>query len=144
MTEAVKRMYESIRSCEYRKRRVNNENYDLTEIYEKYPLDYESYMLCDMLSKEEPNILEDDIFGFNRFNINTPYYFKGEKKVVCSTGNIIPNYKRVIESGFEAILSDIEEYEKINTKGNSGLFYEAMKRNIAAVLEISERYRKHA
>ncbi len=144
MTDAVQRMYELIRSCEYRKRRVNNEIYDLTEIYEKYPLEYESYMLSDMLSKEEPNILEDDIFGFNRYNINTPYYFKGDKKIVCSTGNIIPNYKRVIESGFEAILSDIEEHEKINTKGNSKLFYAAMKRNIAAVLEISERYRKHA
>lgn len=144
MTEKVKAMYDLIRSCEYRKRRVDNGEYDLTNIYNEHPLDYESYMLCDMLSREEPNILDGDIFGFNRHNVNTPYYFKNDRKVLAGDGNITPNYKRVIECGFDSILADIEKYEKINTSGNSKLFYQAMRRNINAVLEISERYRKHA
>ncbi len=144
MTQNVKRMYDYIRSAEHRKRRVDNGDYDLTVTYLAHPLDYESYMLCDMLSREEPNVFEGDIFGFNRHNINTPYFFKDGKKVLSSTGNITPNYKRVIERGFDAMISDIEKYEKVNTSGNSKLFYAAMKRNIAAVLDVCERYRKHA
>ena len=144
MTEKVKAMYDLIRSCEYRKRRVDNGEYDLTSVYNEHPLDFESYMLCDMLNREVPNILEGDIFGFNRYNVNTPYYYKNGKKVPAGIGNITPNYKRVIDSGFDAILADVEKYEKINVSGNSPLFYSSLRRNIGAVLDISERYRKYA
>ena len=85
MTEKVKAMYDLIRSCEYRKRRVDNGEYDLTNMYNEHPLDYESYMLCYMLSREEPNILDGDIFGFNRHNVNTPYYFKMTERCLQET-----------------------------------------------------------
>ena len=33
MTEKVRAMYDLVRSCEYRKERINNDGYDLSEAY---------------------------------------------------------------------------------------------------------------
>ena len=143
MTENVKKMLELVRSKEYRKNRINNEGYDLTEVYENNPRIYEALMLEDMARRETPYILEGDIFGFNRRNKYCPHYYKDGTLMLCAWGNVTPNYRRVIESGFDSILEDIAAYERSADEGQR-LFYEYMRRDIAVVTDICERYRKHA
>ncbi|MBQ8551460.1 MAG: pyruvate formate-lyase [Clostridia bacterium] len=142
MTEAVKKALAELRTGEYKKERINNETYDMTEKFVDTPNELRSIAaLEDMLAHETPNILKNDIFGFNRRNINTPYYCNSAgRKIRGGGGNLTPNYIHTIESGFEGILKEIAE------NPNSGdsqkvVFYNAMKRFIAAVLEISEQYR---
>lgn len=143
MTENVKKMLELVRSKKYRSERINNEGYDMTEVYEKNPRTYETIMFEDMVSRETPYILEGDIFGFNRRNVYCPHYYRDGNLILCGAGNVTPNYRRVIESGFDSILEDISRYE--NGAGErKKLFYECMRRDIAAVTDICERYRKHA
>jgi formate C-acetyltransferase len=144
MTEKVKRMYDIVRLCEYRKERINNENYDLTDAYMSDPVNSPSIFLEDMLNRETPYILDGDIFGFNRRNVYCPYYVKDGKRKKIIFGNITPNYARIIERGFEGVLDDIEKYEKINLDDASQKFYSAMRRNVAAVLDICRRYEECA
>lgn len=143
MTEKVKKMHELVRSKEYRRNRINNEGYDLTSVYKNNPRTYETVMFEDMASRETPYILDGDIFGFNRRNVHCPHYYRDGKRIDCASGNITPNYRRIIESGFDSILKDISSYEK-NADERQRLFYECIRRDISVVTDICERYRKYA
>ena len=77
MTDNVKKALSALRSCEYRKQRINNKDFDMTEVMDSIsPRMLHTVMLEKMLAVEDPYILdESDIFGFNRRNIYTPYYY---------------------------------------------------------------------
>lgn len=139
MTEKVEAMLNYVRSQKYRVERIANENYDMTWAREKHPLLYRTIMLEDFLGRETPYLLPGDIFGFNRRNIYCPHYYRDGKKCFGNEGNITPDYRGVMEKGFERILEEIDHYESINT--DRATFYKAMRRDVAAVLDICERYR---
>lgn len=145
MTENVKKSLLVLRSAEYKKRRVQNGDYNLTEWLDDAPQSqYKVMMLEHMLECETPFILEGDIFGFNRRNVETPYYLTPDgRKISGSGGNLTPNYIRTIESGFDGINERIDRLAKENGE-ESADFYATMKRYIAAVLDMSERYRNAA
>ncbi len=141
MTEHVKQMLDHLKAREYRKDRFNNEGYDLTEQVKGVPeMLKQTVMLEDMLSIEQPVIFDGDIFGFNRHNIYCPKYTNERGFVVTSlTGNVTPNYARAFERGLDEMLEDVKAREKDAT-GEKALFYEAMRRDLVAILEISDRY----
>ena len=143
MTEKVKALLDTLRAKEYRKNRVELD-IDLTDEIEKSidPQLLDTEILERMLEGETPNFVEGDIFGFNRRQNAVPYYYdyRGRKKT-GGPGNITPNYARIISVGYDKVLADIEKYEKINTSEENKVFYEAIKRSMAASLKIAEDYR---
>ena len=142
MTDKVKRMYELVRSDEYKKERIRNEGYDMTQVFLDSSELYEMRSFLDMIERETPFLLDGDIYGFNRRNVYCPHYFENGKKRGDGIGNITPNYARVIDGGFDEVLCDIEKYEKINTDEKSVMFYGVLKQMIAAVLDICDRYKR--
>ena len=129
MTEQVKQFLSVLRSGEYKKRRVQNEDYDLTEVVAHLPRPLVNTVLVeDMLKRETPNLLEGDPFGFNRSLEFCPIYYNEKGKRVRGTGgNLTPNYSRVIDRGFEEVLAELDRYAADyadDEKKQS--FYEAM------------------
>ena len=146
MTERVQKFLDLLLSKEYRKNRINNEGFDVTDKVnaEAYSM-RDTIVLEEMLKAETPVFLEDDIFGFNRSLVYLPCYTDKDGKIITSgPGNNTPNYARIIGQGFDATLEEIAKYEKINTEGCSPLFYEAMRRSVLASIDIAERYRETA
>lgn len=146
MTDKVRALLEALRAKEYRKNRVHLD-VDLTEeigkSFSNQLLD--TVILETTLMGEEPVFIEGDIFGFNRKQDAVPYYYddRGKKKT-AGPGNITPNYARIMSTGYDKVLEDIEKYEKINTSPENAVFYEAMKRSIKASLKIADDYREAA
>ncbi len=145
MTDQVKKSLAALRAQEYKKRRIEIEDYDMTEqVRELHPHMRRPAMLRDILGRENPFFLEGDIFGFNRTIKKIPFYYeKNGRKRQNSTGNITPNYGRVIQSGFDAVLTFMDErQEKLDEE--RAVFYNAMREYIAAVYDLCDRYRAAA
>ena len=141
MTQNVKNMLELIRSGEYKKHRVNNENYDLTKEMKGVSSKMaHAVLLEDMLKSETPYFLEGDIFGFNRRKTNCPVYLRPNGTYFTNgSGNITPNYRRIIQKGFDKVLEELDVYIE-SSDGEKSQFYWAIKRQVTAVLSISDRY----
>ncbi|MBQ9783564.1 MAG: pyruvate formate-lyase, partial [Clostridia bacterium] len=147
MTEQVKQFLNVLRSQEYKKNRIQNDGYDLTELVKKTPTELVNIVLDeDMLRRETPVILEGDIFGFNRSQVHCPHYYNEKGKRVKGTGgNLTPNYIRVIGVGFGSVLDDMKHHDsQWGDNGQRQIFYDAMRREIKAILDLSERYRAAA
>ncbi len=146
MTENVKNFLDLLLSKEYRKTRIDNKEFDVTDKVnaEEYSM-RDTIVLEEMLKAETPVFFEGDILGFNRSLTYLPYYVRPSgRKVRSGPGNNTPNYARIIGQGLDATLDEIAKYEKINTEGYSPLFYQAMRRSVIASLEIADRYREAA
>lgn len=142
MTEKVDSYLRFLRKKEYRKNRINTD-IDITEKAKSSVKGMrDTIVLETMLDGEEPIIFDGDIFGFNRYQKDLPYYYDTDgKKISNGPGNITPNYARVITGGFDSVLAEIGSFKKQNTDKESAIFYEAMERSIAASLKIADRYR---
>ena len=97
--------------------------------------------LLDTLNKREYRALRDGInftlfenddFGFNR---RSPERIKG------SQGNMTPNYKRVISSGFDTIIKEINASAKLHSEPNKKDYAQKMLSGIDKCLEIADIYR---
>ncbi len=139
MTQRVERMLALLRSGEYKEQRYDNTPTDVSDVVAKEaPELAETVVLEAMLSAEQPFFIEGDIFGFNRYNKKLPV----GSGLDVAYGNITPNYARVIKKGFDGVLEEIASCEAKNP--DKALFYEAMRRDIAAVTDICARYREAA
>ncbi len=143
MTDKVKKMLDLLRSGEYKKHRIDNEGYDLTDkIFGVDEMLIPSILLEDMLEREEPIIFEGDIFGFNRRNVCCPSYTNSRGNLIrhC-TGNLTPNYAAVMDRGLDDMLREIRERAaRTESESDKRLFYEAMERDILSILNICDRY----
>ena len=74
MTERVQSFLNVLLSKEYRKNRIDNKDFDVTEKInaEEYSM-RDTIVLEEMLKAETPVFLENDILGFNRSLVNLPY-----------------------------------------------------------------------
>lgn len=145
MTEKVKLALRVLREQAYKSKRITIENYDLTEQVIGLPHRMRRpAMLTDMLSRETPNFLEGDIYGFNRTVKNIPFYTDKRGKLIrASKGNYTINYDRLISGGFDAALAFMDERsEKLDE--DRLVFYAAMREYIAAVYDLCDRYRTAA
>ncbi|MBR2354048.1 MAG: pyruvate formate-lyase [Clostridia bacterium] len=143
MTEAVKRSLGVLKKGEYKTRRIDN-TFDMGEELREIPMGlWNSVMLERMLERETPYLLEGDRFGFNRTLKDLPscvIEWKGEvKRRKIFGGNFTPNYKRVMETGFDGILTQIcNNATDADEKGKE--FYEAMERSVLAMQSMADRY----
>ena len=144
MNERVRKMYELVLRREYRKERIDNVDYDLTQLYLADPAEYGAAALEDMLGRETPFLLEGDVFGFNRRNVYCPHFYLDGKKVTMGNGNVAPNYSEVIRLGFGGALKRVEICERENACEECAPFYRSMKRYILAVADICRRYESYA
>ncbi len=142
MTERVQRFLDLLRKKEYRKDRTVNDIDVTEEVNGSHEGLRDTIVLERMLEGETPVILEGDIFGFNRKQSKLPYYYNANGRLVDSgPGNVTPNYARVISTGYDKLLADIEKYKKINKDSDSAIFYEALERSVKVSLDSAEKYR---
>lgn len=147
MTEHVTQYLEFFRQRAYRQNRYAEDDLNINDEVMREPWEMrDTIVLEQMLAHSEPLLYPGDFFGFNQFRVYPPYFFNshGKKIVHSGVGNITPNYRRVIEQGFDALLADIQAYEAKETDPQKQLFYAAMRRSVCAVLAISDRYRAFA
>ena len=137
MTERVRRMLSLLKSGEYKKMRNYNEAVCIDEKIDDFAF-AESIQLCESLAAEQPFFLDGDIFGFNRYNAKPA----SVSRLSVAYGNVTPNYARIINRGFDDVLGEIEQLSRKNPQ--SSKLYEAIRMDIAAVLDISDRYREAA
>lgn len=104
----------------------------------------DAYMLNFMLEKEEPLLIEDDIFGFNRTVKHVPFAeYDGKWLRSGGTGNVTVNYARVLESGMDDICRRIKE--KMTDCDESKLpFYKSALSCVESALAFADRYREYA
>lgn len=148
MTDKVRRALAVLREGEYKKNRIDNGVFDVTDRVNAHGTEYRLFhMLSAMLEQEQPYMLGEDIFGFNRRLKNTPTYIDPctGKRTRNGKGNLTPNYARIISHGFDAVLKEIEAREaSLAIKDRRNAFFGTMKQYIALVYDIAERNRKEA
>lgn len=149
MTTSVKQFLETLQKGTYRAARIDNSDYDLTELTLGIPVGLQNtVMLEDMLRRETPYFPSGDRFGFNRTLMHLPCILttaNGKQKKRCTFGgNLTPNYRRIIESGLDDVLSQIEHLSEQSSTQKQRVFYEAMRRSVRAVCDLCDRYRDAA
>ena len=145
MTEIVRKHYEFLKSKEYRKVR-RDLDMNVGSVVEGMNL-YESdaYMLAFMLEKEEPHLIENDFFGFNRTVKKTPFAEVDGKRIRSGgTGNITPNYARVLSTGMDAACARIKEKMTDCQDERKLLFYKTALSCLESSLNFADRYREYA
>ncbi len=132
MTENVKKLYDLLKSKEYRKWRKEQENPDLS----CYDFPTMTERIVETIDKEEPVIFDGDNFGFNRCS---------NIRFSAGVGNLTPNYSRVISGGFDAMLDQIKEnLKKLNLSRKQMDFGTGAINQIEAILRLCDRYRDAA
>lgn len=148
MTGQVKKMLHTMKTRDYRSKRVNHV-WDLPGFQKLNEYDQSTEMLCSMLKKQEPLIFDGDIFGFNRYLVNRP----GEEcrshtiidgvKFYERYSNIAPAYNLLIDRGLNAVLSELHQKQNTAT-GEKLLFCNAAIAQLNAIEELCARYREYA
>ena len=144
MTDNVKQALAALCSAEYKKQRIDNGEFDMTEVLAGVPKRLRRLpMLEAMLKAETPYLWEGDLFGFHRRNQKTPSYVDANgKRIRSNGGNITPNYARVIGMGFDAVIDTVDaKIAKFSDDEDRVEFLETMKKYVAAVYDICDRYR---
>ena len=144
MTKAVQKMLSILRSQEYKSARRNG--FDISELVkDKSRYEREAVWFTETLKAEEPYILENDIFGFNRTVKDRPHFKlpDGTESWAWVEGNITPNYYFAIKNGFSAIFNKISSAK--NSLDNEKQDYlSLLENNLKATLELCERYKQKA
>lgn len=147
MTNRVQTMLAFYRTRNYRKNR-NQEIWDLaTDIRDVDDFALSTIYMKESLGKEKPVLFEDDIFGFNRHMKNRPGVAKGPSVLVQGRmyheriSNVVPEYHRLISSGFDAILEQIDAAAE---KAEDTRIYQNASAQLLAILELCDRYRDAA
>lgn len=147
MTHRAQKMLDFYKTREYRNRR-NMESWDLcTNIEEVDEFEFSTVYMKECLAKEQPVLFEDDIFGFNRHMRNRPGIAKGPAVIVQGRtfneriSNIVPEYHRLINLGFDAVIAQIDT--AMETAKDTRMYSNA-KAQLWAIIELCERYRDAA
>ncbi len=97
MTERIKKLFDRLNEKEYRKQRrhfpysTDHFCYEASEVMRVFE---------DLVTADTPYAFEGDNFGFNRMT-DTP--------MPCGSGNLTPNYKRVMTDGFDEAIRQIKD-----------------------------------
>ncbi|MDF2540771.1 MAG: pflD [Herbinix sp.] len=144
MTEHIKNLLEQLQSRSYRLKRIEKEM-DVTEkVLGKSAMLRDAVLLETMLDNETPVFIDGDSIGFYRSVSNFSYFMEDNKRQCpYPPGNITPNYQKVMEKGFDTLLSEIEElHAQCNMQQKE--FYEALLITMKAALRLADRYTEEA
>jgi len=148
MTEQVNKLLQLICSKEYRKQRVSY-FWDLPGFNEVDEFRQSTWMMEQMLAKQQPLIFDGDIFGFNRYLINRPgvecvsHTVIDGKKFYERYSNITPGYDRLISRGIDAVLLEIEQ-KLPHAEGDGLRFLQEAKQQLLLVIQLADSYRTAA
>ena len=144
MTERVKKHYELLKNKSYKKIRREIDLNVGRAVEGMNLFESDAYFLNFMLEKEEPHLIEDDIFGFNRTVIGYPYAcYDGKKLRSGGTGNVTINYAKVLESGMDDICRRIKE-KMADCDESKLIFYKNALVCVESALAFADRYREYA
>lgn len=132
MTERVKKLYDLLKSKEYRNFRQERENPDLSS----FDFTTATENVVKTIDEETPVIFDGDNFGFNRCS---------NIRFSAGVGNLTPNYSRVITKGFDAMLNQIKENLKQPDLTRKQIdFGLGAISQIEAMLRLCDRYKEAA
>lgn len=132
MTEKIKALLENLNKREYKKQRMTGVSVDLSNYEDVYR---QADFFREITSIEKPVLFENDSFGFNRY---TDFRLPGR------SGNVTPNYARVITCGFDKIISDIELAIRETNDEEKMKYGKVMLELINICLEVCEKYKSYA
>ncbi len=132
MTDRIKKLLELLNSKEYRKVRRHF----------PCPTDHFCYTAEDVMqafdgfiSADLPIAFDGDIFGFNRTT---------DTALPNGSGNLTPNYKRVMSAGFDKIISQINEQMSKTDSDQKKLLGNAMIKMLERCIEYCDKQRMQA
>lgn len=126
MTEKIGRLLELLNSREYRKQRrhfVNKPQGNRVEI------------LKSVLNEETPLLFENDRIGFNRTT---------DIMGCWGSGNVTPNYYKIISVGFDAVIRQIRTSIKSADSDEKICFGKEMIESIEVLYGMTEQYKAYA
>lgn len=148
MTNQVAAMLQTLRSKEYRKNRLSM-HWDLPGFNDVDEFRQSTWIMEAMLEKQEPVLLEGDIFGFVRHLIQRPGVDANSHTIIDGVkfferySNITPAYELLIDQGLDAVIAKLEE-KAACAEGEKLRFCQEAKAQLMAILCLCERYRNAA
>ena len=148
MTDRVKNMLALLRSKEYRKQRISK-FWDIPGFHQMDEFRQSTVFMAEMLSRQEPLLFENDIFGFNRYLIDRPGVDANSHVVIDGDkyferySNITPAYEMLIDRGVDDMLHELSHRAK-TAEGEALLLYTEAANQLQVVLDVADRYQKAA
>lgn len=148
MTDRVKNMLALLRSKEYRKQRISK-FWDIPGFHQMDEFRQSTVFMAEMLSRQEPLLFENDIFGFNRYLIDRPGVDANSHVVIDGDkyferySNITPAYDMLIDRGVDDMLHELSHRAK-TAEGEALLLYTEAANQLQVVLDVADRYQKAA
>lgn len=132
MTDRVKALFELLKSKEYKKGRRHVEN---TDSLNPEGVDDYAALFKRVLAEEHPIIHKNDRLGF---------HFSTDRKIHWLSGNVSPNYSRIITDGFDKTAQTIERSIRSCSDKERIAYGEQMLKSLDHALEYAEKYREEA
>lgn len=132
MTDRVKALFELLKSKEYKKGRRHVEN---TDSLNPEGVDDYAALFKRVLAEEHPIIHKNDRLGF---------HFSTDRKIHWLSGNVSPNYSRIITDGFDKTAQTIERSIRSCSDKERIAYGEQMLKSLDYALEYAEKYREEA
>ena len=132
MTDRVKALFELLKSKEYKKGRRHVEN---TDSLNPEGVDDYAALFKRVLAEEHPIIHKNDRLGF---------HFSTDRKIHWLSGNVSPNYSRIITDGFDKTAQTIERSIRSCSDKERIAYGEQMLKSLDYALEYVEKYREEA
>jgi len=132
MTEKIKFLLDNLKRGEYKKLRVTGKSDEYTDFGEN---ENGVNSFKKIASIEKPLLFPEDSFGFNRYT---------DFKAVSRSGNVTPNYKRIIENGFDKVISDIKVSISNTDDEKKKNYGKTMVELLEICIDICEKYKIHA
>lgn len=132
MTDRVKALFELLKSKEYKKGRRHVEN---TDSLNPEGVDDYAALFKRVLAEEHPIIHKNDRLGF---------HFSTDRKIHWLSGNVSPNYSRIITDGFDKTAQTIGRSIRSCSDKERIAYREQMLKSLDYALEYAEKYREEA
>ena len=148
MTEQVSTLLQNLRSKEYRKNRISY-FWDLPGFNDVDEYRQSTWFMEAMLAKQEPVMLEGDVFGFIRHLIDRPGKDCNSHTIVDGIkfferfSNITPDYEMLIGQGFDALITQLDAKAAF-AQGEQLRFCQEAKAQLLIILDLCDRYRDAA
>ena len=144
MNKRVQDRLNYINSKEYHKYRVS-EPFDVTDILkDASPMMETTKLFTLACDREEPLLIGDDIFGFNRYHTELPHdeHVDKIKDAIRFSGNMIIDYASFLKGGINGILRKIDDFYGVNEDSHE--LYDCMKLCLKSMENIALKYKNIA
>ena len=132
MTKKIEFLLENLKRGEHKKLRATGKSVEYTDFGDNKNGVNSFKKIANI---EKPLLFPNDSFGFNRYT---------DFQVVSRAGNVTPNYKKMIEHGFDKIISDIKISIQNTDDEKKQKYGKTMLELLDICLKICEKYKIYA